>query len=103
MSRFKSADACVAFAGIEPSISQSGTESHDGKMVKLGSGNLRFYLLNAADYVFVHEPVFTEYYYKKRAEGKTHRVALSHVAKKLVRVIYKLETTNTQFDSSKLK
>ena len=103
MSRFKSADACVAFAGIEPSISQSGTETHDGKMVKHGSGNLRFYLLNAADYVFMHEPVFTEYYYKKRAEGKTHRVALSHVAKKLVRVIYKLETTNTQFDSSKLK
>lgn len=103
MSRFKSADACVAFAGIEPSISQSGTETHDGKMVKHGSGNLRFYLLNAADYVFMHEPVFTEYYYKKRAEGKTHRVALSHVAKKLVRVIYKLETTNTQFDSTKLK
>ena len=103
MSRFKSADACVAFAGIEPSISQSGTETHDGKMVKHGSGNLRFYLLNAADYVFMHEPVFTEYYYKKRSEGKTHRVALSHVAKKLVRVIYKLETTNTHFDSSKLK
>lgn len=103
MSRFKSADACVAFAGIEPSISQSGTETYDGKMVKHGSGNLRFYLLNAADYVFMHEHVFTEYYYKKRNEGKSHRVALSHVAKKLVRVIYKLETTNTQFDSSKLK
>lgn len=103
MTRFKSADACVAFAGIEPSISQSGTETHDGKMVKHGSGNLRFYLLNAADYVFMHEPVFTEYYYKKRNEGKTHRVALSHVAKKLVRVIYKLETENVLFDSTKLK
>ena len=32
-----------------------------------------------------------------------HRVALSHVAKKLVRVIYKLETSNEAFDSSKLK
>lgn len=103
MSRFKSADACVAFAGIEPSISQSGTESHDGKMVKHGSGNLRFYLLNAADYVVIHIPEFAEYYYKKRNEGKTHRVALSHVAKKLVRVIYKLETENIRFDSTKLK
>ena len=103
MSRFKSADACVAFAGIEPSISQSGTENHDGKMVKHGSGNLRFYLLNAADYIVMHIPEFTEYYYKKRNEGKTHRVALSHVAKKLVRLIYKLETENIMFDSTKLK
>ena len=98
-SRFKSADACVAFAGIEPSISQSGTESHNGHMVKHGSGHLRYFLMNAADYVFMHEPIFTEYYYKKRNEGKTHRVALTHVAKKLVRIIYKLETANIKFNS----
>ena len=99
ISRFKSADAMVAFAGIEPSISESGTESHTGKMVKHGSGHLRYHLLNAADYIFMHEPIFTEFYYKKRNEGKTHRVALSHVAKKLVRIIYKLESENIKFKS----
>ena len=99
ISRFKSADAMVAFAGIEPSISESGTESHTGKMVKHGSGHLRYHLLNAADYIFMHEPIFTEFYYKKRNEGKTHRVALSHVAKKLVRIIYKLESENIIFKS----
>ena len=98
VSRFKSADAMVAFAGIEPSIQQSGTESHTGKMVKHGSGHLRYHLLNAADYIFMHEPIFTEFYYKKRKEGKTHRVALSHVAKKLVRIIYKLESENIKFN-----
>ena len=101
ISRFKSADAMVAFAGLEPSISQSGTESHTGKMVKHGSGHLRYYLMNVAEYVFLHETIFTEYYYKKRAEGKCHRVALSHIAKKLIRIIYKLETENIKFDSSK--
>lgn len=54
----------VAFAGIEPSICQSGTESHTGHMVKHGSGHLRYYLLNAADCIFLHEPIFTEFYYK---------------------------------------
>lgn len=98
-SRFKSADACVAFAGIEPSISQSGTESHTGHMVKHGSGHLRYFLMNAADFVFLHEPIFTEFYYKKRNEGKAHRVALNHVAKKLVRIIYKLESENIKFIS----
>ena len=99
ISGFKSADARVAFAGIEPSISESGTESHTGKMVKHGSGHLRYHLLNAADYIFMHEPIFTEFYYKKRNEGKSHRVALSHVAKKLVRIIYKLESENIIFKS----
>lgn len=100
LSRFKSADACVAFAGIEPSISQSGTESYTGHMVKHGSGHLRYFLINAADYVFMHEPIFTEFYYKKRNEGKSHRVALTHVAKKLVRIIYKLESENITFKSN---
>lgn len=98
VSRFKSPDAMVAFAGIEPSISESGIESHTGKMVKHGSGHLRYHLLNAAEMIFVHEPIFTEFYYKKRNEGKSHRVALSHVAKKLVRIIYKLETENIKFN-----
>ena len=99
VARFKSADAMVAFAGIEPSVSESGTEQHDGKMVKHGSSHLRYHLLNAADYVFLHESIFTEFYYKKRNEGKTHRVALTHVAKKLVRIIYKLESENITFKS----
>ena len=100
ITRFKSADACVAFAGIEPSISQSGNESHTGHMVKHGSGHLRYFLMNAADYVFMHESVFTEFYYKKRSEVKSHRVALTHVAKKLVRIIYKLESENITFNSN---
>ena len=100
ITRFKSADACVAFAGIEPSISQSGNESHTGHMVKHGSGQPRYFLMNAADYVFMHESVFTEFYYKKRSEVKSHRVALTHVAKKLVRIIYKLESENITFNSN---
>lgn len=72
-------------------------------MVKHGSSHLRAAIMNASEYVFMHEPIFTTYYYKKRNEGKAHRVALSHVAKKLVRVIYKIETSDTPFDRSKLK
>ena len=100
LSRFKSADACVAFAGIEPSILQSRTESHTGHMVKHGSGHLRYFLMNAANYVFIHESMFREFYYKKRSEGKSHIAALTHIAKKLVRNIYKLESENITFNSN---
>ena len=47
---------------------------------------------------FTHEPVFAEYYAKKRAEGKPHRVAMTHVAKKLLRVIYTLQTREITYD-----
>lgn len=103
ISRFKSADAMVAFAGIDCKIEQSGESIRYGKMVKRGSSHLRHHLINAAGYVFMHEPIFTVYYYKKQAEGKKHNVILSHIAKKLLRVIYKLETENIEFDSSKLR
>lgn len=36
---------------------------------------------------------------KKRNEGRHHFVALTHVARKLIRVIFKWLKTNTQFVS----
>lgn len=63
----------------------------------------RFSKMNIADVVIRYNPIFYDFYLKKRSEGKTHRVALSQVCKKLLRVIYKLETQNIQFDLSLLK
>ncbi|MCH3976605.1 MAG: IS110 family transposase [Bacilli bacterium] len=103
LSRFEHADKMVAFAGLDCGRSQSGTQDFKGKMVKHGSGYLRQALMNSAAFVLIHVPTFYEYYHKKRLEGKAHRVALSHVARKLVRLIYKLETSNTRFDLSQFR
>ena len=48
--------------------------------------------------LYLQNSIIKKFYYKKRNEGKTHRVALNHVAKKLVRIIYKLESENIEFD-----
>lgn len=101
--KFPNADKLLSFAGLEPGIYQSGTILANGKMVKRGSGYLRYSLMNIANVVIRYNPIFYDFYLKKRSEGKTHRVALSHVCKKLLRVIYKLETQNIQFDPSLLK
>lgn len=101
--KFSNADKLLSFAGLEPGISQSGTMLAYGKMVKCGSGYLRYSLMNIANVVIRYNPTFYDFYLKKRSEGKCHRVALSHVCKKLLRVIYKLETQNIQFDPSLLK
>ena len=93
----------LAFAGLEPSVIESGTLQSNGKMVKHGSGHLRYSIMNSAMIILRFSPTFYDYYLKKRSEGKCHRVALSHVCKKLVRLIYKLETKHVEYNPSLLK
>lgn len=103
ISKFSSPNKMLAFAGLEPSIIESGTLQSNGKMVKHGSGHLRYAIMNIAMTILRYSPCFYDYYLKKRSEGKCHRVALSHVCKKLVRVIYSLEKYNMNFNPSLLK
>lgn len=103
ISRFKSADSMLSFAGLEPAYYQSGQSEYTGHMVKRGSSDLRYTLMTVCIPLIKHNIVFAAYYHKKRNEGKAHRVALSHVAKKLLRVIYTLETKNIIFDPEKIR
>lgn len=97
---FKRAEQVLAHAGMEPSVYQSGqlTSTHS-KMVKRGSKYLRYAIFNATKYVCHWDPNFGEYLAKKRSEGKPYNVAVSHAAKKLVRVIFHLVKTNQTFVS----
>ena len=101
--RFQSSAQMLSFAGLEPGYYQSGTMEFRGKMVKRGSAQLRYVLMNCVVPLIRFNPVFASYYHKKRKEGKPHRVALSHTAKKLVRVIYTLETKGIDYDASLLR
>jgi len=100
LTHFGSAEQMLAFAGLEPSVYQSGqlTSTH-AKMVKRGSKYLRYALFNAAKYVCRWNTAFRVYLAKKRSEGKTYNVAVSHAAKKLTRVIFHLVKTNQPFVS----
>ena len=92
--RFDSPDKILAYAGLSPSTYQSGQlMSSHSKMEKRGSRYLRYALFNAAKYVCIWDPTFAAYLAKKRAEGKHYNVAVSHAAKKLVRVIFHLVKT----------
>lgn len=66
-------------------------------MEKRGSKYLRYALFNATKFVYRWNPTFAYYLAKKRAEGKHYDVAISHAAKKLVRVIYQLEKSGHSY------
>ena len=98
--RFDSPDKILAYAGMSPSTYQSGQLSLSGTyshMEKRGSRYLRYALYNATKYVCFWDTTFAAYLAKKRAEGKHYNVALSHAAKKLVRLIYALEKSQQSY------
>ena len=96
--RFDSPDKILAYAGLSPSTYQSGQLSSTyAHMEKRGSRYLRFALFNAAKYVCLWDPTFATYLAKKRAEGKHYNVAISHAAKKLVRLIWALERSRQPY------
>lgn len=102
-SRFDSPDKILAYAGMSPSTYQSGQLSLSGTyshMEKRGSRYLRYALYNATKYVCLWDQTFAEYLAKKRAEGKHYNVALSHAAKKLVRLIYAMEKSRQPYNAA---
>ena len=98
-SRFDSPDKMLAYAGLSPSTYQSGQlDSSYSHMEKRGSRYLRYALFNATKFVCIWDNTFAAYLAKKRAEGKHYNVAISHAAKKLVRVIYRLEKSQQLYN-----
>jgi transposase len=97
-SRFDSPDKILAYAGLSPSTYQSGQLTNCyAHMEKRGSRYLRYAIFNAAKYVCLWDTAFAAYLARKRAEGKHYNVAISHAAKKLVRLIYALEKSRQPY------
>ena len=103
INNFGSPSKLQAFAGLDPSTYQSGkfTSTHS-VMVKRGSKYLRWALLTATRLVCMRDKNFNDYKNQKLAEGKHYFVALSHTAKKLIRVIYHLLKTNSTYELQKV-
>ncbi|MBD5480645.1 MAG: IS110 family transposase [Lachnospiraceae bacterium] len=96
---FSSPSKLLAFAGLDPSVYQSGNYSaRRTRMSKRGSRVLRYALVNAAHNVVKNNSTFKAYYDAKMAEGRTHYNALGHCAGKLVRVIWKMLTDEVEFN-----
>lgn len=97
--RFSNPNKLLAYAGLDPSVYQSGNfQAKKTRMSKRGSKVLRYALINAAHNVVKNNATFKTYYDTKMAEGRSHYNALGHCAGKLVRVIHKIMTDNVAFN-----
>lgn len=97
--RFSNSNKLLAYAGLDPSVYQSGNfHATKTRMSKRGSKVLRYALINAAYNVVKNNSTFKAYYDAKMAEGRTHYNALGHCAGKLVSVIWKMMTDEIEFN-----
>lgn len=98
ISKFSSSAKLLAFAGLDPTVIQSGnSNATNTKISKRGSKALRYAINTAASIIIWKNNTFHDYYTTKISQGKSHLNAVGHVSHKLTRVIFKLLSTNTVF------
>lgn len=89
ISRFSSADKLLAFAGLDPSVKQSGEfTSNQNRMSKRGSPYLRRAIWLASTVAVQCDPMFRAYYEKKMSEGLHYMNVIGHVSRKMTAVIF---------------
>ena len=102
ISRFKNSSSLVAFAGIDPTVRQSGEfNSTHNHMSKRGSPYLRHAIFLAATTCSFHNSPLNAYYKKKRDQGKHHLTATGAVARKLTTIIYAVLRDSKPYEPKK--
>jgi len=99
--QFKNHPQVAKFAGLAWTENQSGDfKASQTRLIRSGNRYLKYYLIEAANSVRVHDPVFAEYYAKKKAEQKVYadKRALALTARKLVRLVDYLLRTNRLYE-----
>lgn len=94
---FTSSKKLIAFAGLDPSIHQSGKFTGASKLSKRGNRHLRraIYLMTTS--VVSQNAFFKAYFLRRKREGLAPQKALFAVAHKLIRVIFSMLSQRTYF------
>ncbi len=98
INRFSSAAKLAAYAGIDPTMRQSG--EYNGvrnRMSKRGSPYLRHAIWLAASSAVLHDPALKLYFQKKRDEGKPYMASVGHACRKMVSIIYAVMRDNKAY------
>ena len=99
-SQFPSADKIIKFAGLDVRVYQSGTIEKHGAIRKRGSPLLRYALFQAAEKARIHCSEIAEFYSRKKGEGKHPICALTHTARKILRIVWAILKTGQNYSQS---
>lgn len=92
ISRFPSHNKLASWAGLVPSMHQSGITFYYGRITKQGSKRLRW-ILNECAHTSIRTNSKINEFYRKIAERRGESKAIVAVARKLIKIIYAVLTT----------
>ena len=102
--RFSSDDKIAKLAGLVWKRKQSGKfEAEERRLIRQADRYLRYYLVEAANSLRVHNEEYRTYYRKKYREVNKHRHkrALVLTARKLVRLVFALLSRNQLYEPAR--
>jgi transposase len=94
---FPSHKHLIAFAGLDPSIHQSGKFEGASRISKRGNRHLRHLIYLMTSCVVRQDNMFKVHYQKRRAEGLPFKKAILATAHKLLRVIFAMLSSRTKY------
>ncbi len=103
---FSNQSQVAKFAGLIWRIRQSGNfRAEETELTKSGNRYLRYYLVEAAQSLVMHNSDFLPYYRKKYSESTKHhhKRAVLMVARKFIRIIFSLLKHNKLYESPEQK
>lgn len=96
--RFSSPVKLAAYAGVDPTVKQSGDFSGTRmKMSKRGSPYLRRAIWLASTVAAFKDPAIHALYERKRAEGKDHMTVIGHICRKMISIIFAVLRDNSPY------
>jgi transposase len=94
---FSSSKHVIAFAGLDPSIHQSGQYEGISSISKRGNRHLRRVVFLMTLCVVRSQNVFRKYFLKRKEEGLPPKKAILATAHKLLRVLFAMLTSKSYF------
>jgi len=94
--RFSSAQKLVSFAGLNPSVFQSGDKCYVGHIAKQGDKHLRWMLNQCSNVAVMHDSTLAKIYQRiKKRRG--HNIAITATSRKMLCFIYTMLTHNIEY------
>ena len=94
---FSSSKHMIAFAGLDPSIHQSGQYEGISRISKRGNRHLRRVIFLMTLCTVRSQNIFREYFLKRKKEGLPPKKAILATAHKLLRVLFAMLTNKSYF------
>ncbi len=100
LSRFDNSKQATSFAGLNPSISQSGTCLNSSRMSKMGNKRLRRSLYMPAMCAARYNPLLKDLYERLVQKGKSKKLALGAIMRKFIVLAYGVIKSQKPFSSN---